>query len=300
MLEVIIPANVSNEEEFLKNFNEATKNTGNLMLFAGDQKIEHLNKDFYGEGIAKDDANPEHLFKIASKGEIGIFATQLGLITRYAKKYPNVPYLVKVNSKTNLVPFEQRDPISLSLHDFDKILDIKQKGIKILGVGYTVYLGSEFEHVMLKEASELVYKAHKNNMIAVLWMYPKGKAVKNEHDPELIAGAAGVAACLGADFAKIKVPKQEGKDVKELLHIAVEAAGNTGLICEGGSKEGVLEFLKELYLYKEAGVRGNGTGRNIHQRPLKEAIAMTKAISAITLYDKTPEEAYKIFQDNPL
>jgi fructose-bisphosphate aldolase (EC 4.1.2.13) len=49
----------------------------------------------------------------------------------------------------------------LSLHDFDKILDIKRNGIKILGVGYTVYLGSEFEHVMLKEASELVYEAHK-------------------------------------------------------------------------------------------------------------------------------------------
>ncbi|HEK25053.1 MAG TPA: aldolase, partial [Hydrogenobaculum sp.] len=247
MFEVSVPANVSSEEEFLKNFNEATKNTGNLMLFAGDQKIEHLNKDFYGEGIAKDDANPKHLFEIASKGEIGVFATQLGLITRYAKKYPNIPYLVKVNSKTNLVPFEQRDPISLGLHDFDKILDTKQKGVKILGVGYTVYLGSEFEHMMLKEASELIYEAHKNNMIAVLWMYPKGKAIKNEHDPELIAGAAGVAACLGADFAKIKVPKQEGKDVKELLQIAVEAAGNTGLICEGGSKEGVLEFLKELY-----------------------------------------------------
>jgi len=46
MFEVSIPANVSSEEEFLKSFNEATKNTGNLMLFAGDQKIEHLNKDF--------------------------------------------------------------------------------------------------------------------------------------------------------------------------------------------------------------------------------------------------------------
>ncbi len=298
MGEIVIPANVSNEEEFVKNFNEATKSTGNLMLFAGDQKIEHLNKDFYGEGIARDDANPEHLFKIASKGEIGVFATQLGLITRYAKKYPDIPYLVKVNSKTNLVPFDQRDPISIGLHAFEKILDLKQKGVKILGIGYTVYLGSEFEHIMMKEASELTYEAHKNNMIAVLWMYPKGKAIKNEHDPELIAGAAGVAACLGADFAKIKVPKQEGKDVKELLHIAVEAAGNTGLICEGGSKEGVFEFLKELYTYKQAGVRGNGTGRNIHQRPLKEAIAMTKAISAVVLHNMSPEDAYKVFEDN--
>lgn len=294
----MIPINVSDEKEFLTNFNEATKNSGNLMLFAGDQKIEHLNKDFYGEGISKDDANPKHLFEIASKGEIGVFATQLGLITRYARDYKDIPYLVKVNSKTNLLPFEQRDPISTSLHAFDKILELKEKALKILGVGYTVYLGSEFEHIMIKEATELICDAHKHNMIAVLWMYPKGKAIKNEHDPDLIAGAAGVAACLGADFAKIKVPKKEGANTKELLKIAVEAAGNTGLICEGGAKECVLEFLKELYEHKQAGVRGNGTGRNIHQRPLKEAIATTKAISAITIHNKTPEEAYEIFKEN--
>lgn len=292
----MVPINVSKEEEFLKNFNEATKNSGNLMLFAGDQKIEHLNKDFYGEGISKDDANPRHLFEIASKGEIGVFATQLGLVTRYARDYRSIPYLVKVNSKTNLVPFDQKDPISSCLHAFDKILELKEKGLKVLGVGYTVYLGSEFEHIMLREATELICDAHKHNMIAVLWMYPKGKAIKNEHDPDLIAGAAGIAACLGADFAKIKVPKKDGFDTKELLQIAVEAAGNTGLICEGGAKEGVLEFLKELYNYKQAGIRGNGTGRNIHQRPLKEAISMTKAISAITIYNKTPEEAYEIFR----
>jgi len=298
MYRVSVPANVGDEKVFVETFNKATKSTGNLMLFAGDQKIEHLNKDFYGEGIAKDDANPRHLFEIASKGEIGVFASQLGLITRYAKEYKDIPYLVKLNSKTNLTPFEQRDPISIALNNFDQVLHLKANGINILGIGYTVYLGSEFEHIMMREASEILYETHKNNMIGVLWMYPKGKAIKNEHDPELIAGAAGIAACLGADFAKVKVPKQEGKDVKELLQIAVEAAGNTGLICEGGAKEGVLEFLKELYLCKQAGVRGNGTGRNIHQRPLKEAIAMTKAISAITLHDKTPEEAYKIFKES--
>ncbi len=293
-----IPINASSEVEFLENYTKATKGTGSLMLFAGDQKIEHLNKDFYGEGIAKDDANPRHLFEIASKGEIGVFASQLGLITRYAREYKNINYLVKLNSKTNLVPFDQKDPISLALNTFEQILHAKESGINIVGIGYTVYLGSEYEAKMLKEVSTLVYETHRANMIAVIWMYPKGKAIKNEHDPDLIAGAAGIAACLGADFTKIKVPKREGISAKELLKIAVEAAGNTGLICEGGAKEDVLAFLKELYEFKQAGVRGNGTGRNIHQRPLKEAIAMTRAISAITFYDKTPEEAYEIFQGN--
>jgi len=73
------------------------------MLFAGDQKVEHLNDDFYGEEVPEGDADPEHLFKIASQAKIGVFATQLGLIARYGMDYKNVPYLVKVNSKTNLV-----------------------------------------------------------------------------------------------------------------------------------------------------------------------------------------------------
>lgn len=40
---------------------------------------------------------------------------------------------------------------------------------------------------------------------AVLWMYPRGKAVKDEKEPRLIARATGVAACLGSDFVKVNL-----------------------------------------------------------------------------------------------
>ncbi|MCX6555135.1 MAG: aldolase, partial [Candidatus Aminicenantes bacterium] len=71
-----IPADVPNDvlNEYLSNYEEITLGSDRLMLFAGDQKIEHLNDDFYGPGIAADDADPEHLFKIASQAEIGVFA----------------------------------------------------------------------------------------------------------------------------------------------------------------------------------------------------------------------------------
>lgn len=41
-----IPADVPHDKTvaFKNNFNEATANTGRLMLFAGDQKLEHLNR----------------------------------------------------------------------------------------------------------------------------------------------------------------------------------------------------------------------------------------------------------------
>jgi len=299
-----IPADVPEDkiDEYIKNMNEITGGSGRLMLFAGDQKVEHLNDDFYGEGIPLDDAHPEHLFRIASLAKIGVFATQMGLIARYGRKYPTVPYLVKINSKTNLVPYEIRDPISLAWYSFEQVLDFKEKsGLKIYGIGYTVYLGSEFEHKMLKQAAQLIYEAHQHGMVAVLWMYPKGKAIKDEHDPHLIAGAAGVANCLGADFVKVKVPYKEGHKSAEALKEAVLAAGNTGILCEGGKKENPEQFLTELYEQIHiGGARGNGTGRNIHQNTLEDGVRMANAIYAITVENKTVEEALKILKGEVL
>ncbi len=286
-LKKYLPADVpaKKEKEFLKNFKKATGGSGRLMLFAGDQKVEHLNNDFFGKGIPLEDNDPEHLFKIASKAKIGVFATQFGLICRYARDYKNIPYLVKLNSKTNLIPYSDKDPYSKQWLSVKDIVEFKkQSGLKILGVGYTVYLGSEYEHEMLKEAANIVHQAHQNGLLAVLWIYPKGNYVKDEHDGHLIAGAAGVGACLGADFIKLKVPYKNGKLDTKALREVTTAAGRSGVLCEGGSKIDEKEFLKELYeQIHKGGSRGNGTGRNIHQRELKEAIKMANAIYDITV-----------------
>lgn len=286
-LKKYLPADVpaKKEKEFLKNFKKATGGSGRLMLFAGDQKVEHLNNDFFGKGIPLEDNDPEHLFKIASKAKIGVFATQFGLICRYARDYKDIPYLVKLNSKTNLIPYSDKDPYSKQWLCVKDIVEFKkQSGLKILGVGYTVYLGSEYEHEMLKEAANIVHQAHQNGLLAVLWIYPKGNYVKDEHDGHLIAGAAGVGACLGADFIKLKVPYKNGKLDTKALREVTTAAGRSGVLCEGGSKIDEKEFLKELYeQIHKGGSRGNGTGRNIHQRELKEAIKMANAIYDITV-----------------
>ncbi len=297
---IYIPADVPNGRinEYLNNYDEITLGSDRLMLFAGDQKIEHLNEDFFGKGIAEDDNEPEHLFKIADAAEIGVFAAQLGLISQFGTDYPEVPYLVKLNSKTNLVKTEQQDPLSLQLMDIEQIVEFKNNsGLNILGVGYTIYLGSEFENVMLREAAQAIYKAHQHGLITVLWIYPRGKAVNDEKDPDLIAGAAGVASCLGADFVKVNAPKQEGKDSAEILKQAVKAAGKTKVICAGGSSTDPKVFLQGLRdQITVAGAAGNATGRNVHQKSLAEAIRMCNAITAITVYDKSVDEAFKIYQ----
>ena len=297
--QVRVPADVMPDmrDEYISNYMKATRETGRLMLFACDQKIEHLNKDFYGEGIDIADLDPEHLFKIGSEGVCGVLAGQRGLVAQYAADYPEINYLVKMNSKTNIVGTKQEDPYSPQLYDFDAILAMKEAGVNIVGLGYTIYLGSEYEATMMAEAGELIAQAHANGMIVVLWIYPRGKAVTAEKDPDLIAGAAGVALCLGADFVKVNPPKPEdGRSAAEALKVASTAAGRCGLVCAGGSTVDAETFLSQLYdQIHVGGADGNATGRNIHQRSLDEAVRLTKAISAITLADWSVADALAVF-----
>lgn len=300
-MELKVPLTVpkSARDAYERNFRLATHGTGRLMLFAGDQKAEHLNDDFFGPGIHPDDSDPEHLFRIAKAGRIGAFATQLGLIARYGMDYPELPYVVKLNSRTNLIRREAGDPVSRAWVETGQILEIgEEHGLRIVGIGYTVYPGSEFEPEMLRGAAQAVIAAHRRGLLAILWIYPRGRGVKDERDPHLIAGAAGLGACLGADFVKVNAPKQDGTATGELLREAVLAAGRTGVICAGGESVPPEVFLSTLHSWvRKGGARGSATGRNIHQRSLPEAIRMCNAIFAITVEGKGVEEALALLRE---
>lgn len=299
-MDIRVPLTVPPEGRgrYLESYRAITHGTGRLMLFAGDQKVEHLNDDFYGPGIAPEDGDPEHLFRIASEGRIGAFATQVGLIARYGMDYPDIPYVVKLNSRTNLISTSQADPRSLLWTDVKQVAELAERaGIRILGVGYTVYLGSEHEADMLREACQVVLSAHHRGMVAVLWMYPRGRAVSDEGDPHLIAGAAGVGASLGADFVKVNYPAGPGISPAEALREAVRAAGRTKVICAGGKSIDAGAFLQRLHdQIHISGAAGNATGRNIHQRPLDEAVRLCNAIYAITVENSGVDEAIEIYQ----
>lgn len=297
-----VPADVpaSKRSTYEANFQLVTKGTGNLALFAGDQKVEHLNDDFYGatsQGpIAAEDNDPEHLFRIAQQGVVGCFAAQFGLVARYGMDYADVPYLVKVNSKTHLMGTSIGDPRSRDWVNIEQVLTLRDAGLKIAGVGYTVYPGSEFESEMLQGAAQLCYEAHREGLLTVLWVYPRGKAVPNERDPHLIAGCAGLAATLGADFCKVNYPKVSEGSVAEAFREAAQAAGRTRLITAGGEGTDVRSFLQTLHdQIFISGAAGSATGRNIHQKSLAEAVLMTKAISSITYGGLSVDEAEAVY-----
>ncbi len=302
MKNIKIPITVpkSAEREYIKNFDMATRGTGRLMMFAGDQKVEHLNNDFVGKNIPDEVADPEHYFKIANKAHIGVFATQIGMVAKYGRDYPKIPYLIKVNSKTNLLTEKYKDPFSNRWLSVEDIIEFKkQSRLNIVGVGYTLYIGSWYESDMFGQAARIIYKAHQAGLISVIWIYPRGRAVQNrKNDIHLIAGGAGVALSLGADFAKVNYPYEfaGGEKTAELFKEVVTAGGRTGVICIGGKKMANKKFLKCLENQKNiSGTKGNAVGRNIYQRPLDEAVRMANAISSIIMYDYSVDDAYDIF-----
>ncbi|MFA6089362.1 MAG: aldolase [Candidatus Woesearchaeota archaeon] len=298
-IKVEVPLDVpwTKKGKYIKNYIKATKNSGNLMLFAGDQKAEHLNGDFYGENISFEDSTPEHLFKIASSAKIGVFAAQLGLISKYGAEHKNVDYLVKMNSKSNLVKTAQKEPISKAWITVKDVVDFqKTSKLSIVGVGYTIYLGSEYETDMMQEASQIIREAHKNGLITVIWIYPRGKAVTDEFDPHLIAGATGTAACLGTDFVKVSYPKKEGLKSEEIFKEAVASAGKTKVVCAGGGSTDVKSFLETLHAQIHiSGAKGNATGRNVHQKSFEEAVRFADAIYSITIEGKSVDDAMVIY-----
>ncbi|MFA6194293.1 MAG: aldolase [Patescibacteria group bacterium] len=298
MKSIKIPLSVpgGKKSAYLKNFRRLTNGSGNLLLIAGDQKVEHLNNDFYGPGISPEDKNPEHLFRIAAASQGGVLAAHPGLISRYGQDYRSLPYIIKLNGKTNIGEGEKNSSkVWWKVEDVVKFK--KQSDLNIVAIGYTLYLGGIYEAKMLRAAAKAIFEAHQAGLLAVLWVYPRGQDIKEE-DIHIIAGGAGVAAALDADFVKIKYPYnlKDKKATALKFQEAVEAAGRTKVICVGGDKRPVKEILEHLEgqinISKAAGM---AIGRNLHQRPLEEATRLNAALGAIIFHGKNAKEALAIY-----
>jgi class I fructose-bisphosphate aldolase len=272
---------------YRENYTAITRETDNLFLFACDQKIEHLNRDFYDNQASC----VNHLFTIAQQGSIGAMAAHYGLIARHARAYPSINYIVKLNGKTPLLPESSYEPYSTPFWTVDDALALAEQNIAVRGIGLTIYFGSEHEAVMMQYAARMITDAHRAGLVAVVWAYPRGKNITNPYDDQLLAGIAGAVHALGADFIKMEVSPQ----TKPLESITT-AASNSGIIYAGGSHVEIADLLSRVYVQQTHHARGCAIGRNIFQRPLPEAIALTKALSAMIYDNATNHEAMALYE----
>lgn len=235
-------------------------------FLAYDHGFEHGGEDFNAKNY-----DPNYILNLAVKGHFTAVILQKGLAEKYYHGTPyeeQIPLIIKLNGKTDIV--KTVEPYSAQNCS---VRCAKMLGAK--GVGYTIYLGSEFETEMLETFGKIQEEAHNLNMAAIAWIYPRGKNVILPESPDMIKYAARVGLELGADMVKLKY-SGDNKSFTE----AVKLAGKTKLVLSGGRKETREDFYKTVKAVMAAGGAGVAVGRNVWQddKPLEMAGELNKLI----------------------
>ncbi len=219
------------------------------IYLAYDHGMEHGPVDLIGKSI-----DPKYILDLAVKGGYSGVVLQKGVAEKYYPGYEDkMPLIIKLNGKTRI---PQGEPLSVQLCSVEEAA-----ALGACAVGYTVYLGSKYEYLMLREFGRIVEQAHCQGMAVIGWMYPRGKAVENDSSPEITAYAARLGLELGADMVKIKYCGSE-----EAFAGAVRAAGKTKVVLSGGPKVSDDKFLEVVSSIMSAGAIGLAVGRNVWQR----------------------------------
>ncbi len=250
---------------------------GRGMFLAYDQGLEHGPTDFNDLNV-----DPVYIIDIAKKGKFSGVIFQKGIAEKYRAeiKKSGVPLIVKLNGKTNLVKGE---PVSRAICSVEEAVDLGA-----VAVGYTIYIGSEFEEEMLSEAGEIIEEAHSLGLPVVVWVYPRGKFLRNlsredrgqrtggrSKGGELMAYAARVGLEIGADVVKL-----HSTGVKKDVEWAVESAGKCKVVVAGGVKKNVDGLIRDVKDAVSVGCAGVAIGRNVWQakEPLDVAKKLRKVV----------------------
>tara|TARA_Y100000310_G_scaffold325096_1_gene388058 strand:- start:865 stop:1623 length:759 start_codon:yes stop_codon:yes gene_type:complete len=239
---------------------------GKALYLAYDQGLEHgPSSDFNSKSV-----DPNYILEIAEKGGFTGVVFHKGIAEKYRKeiKRSKVPLILKLNGKTKI---RKGEPVS-------SVIASVKEAVKLgaSAVGFTIYLGSEYEREMIEEFEIIQREAHKKGLPVIVWMYPRGKSVKGkENSGELMAYAARVGLEIGADMVKLRY---NGKP-KDLAW-AVKSAGRCKVVVAGGVKEKEKSLYKDVKGIMNTGAKGMAIGRNVWQskKPLEVSKELKKIV----------------------
>jgi fructose-bisphosphate aldolase/2-amino-3,7-dideoxy-D-threo-hept-6-ulosonate synthase len=153
-------------------------------------------------------------------------------------------------------------------------------------VSVHINVGSETESDQLKILACTAERCAVWGMPLIAMMYPRGAAIKNQHDPEVVAHAARVGAELGADIVKTNYTGDPDtfKNVVKGCPVPIIIAGGPKM----GSDRELLDMIEGAM---SAGAKGVAIGRNVfqHESPTR----ITRAISRIVHEKWTAADAFK-------
>ena len=143
------------------------------------------------------------------EGGCNAVASTLGVLGIVARKYAHkIPFLLKLNHNEFLSYPNSFDQIQFA--------SVKQAfDMGAMGVGATIYFGSEESKRQIQEVTEMFQHAHELGMFTVLWCYLRNAAFKTKDtDYHVAADLTGQANHLGvtieADIIKQKLPENNG------------------------------------------------------------------------------------------
>src|SRR5215211_1431261 len=268
---------------------------GTLMLLPIDQGIEHGPRDFFPNPASKD---PEYQFRLAAEAGYSAIACQIGLATKYYPDYAGqVPLILKVNGKTDVPPSEEAfSPTNASVEDAVRL------GADV--VGYTLYVGSPRQDDDLLQLKGVREDCDRYGMPLMIWAYPRGSAIEKKGGRDsfyAIDYAARLAMEMGADIVKLNMPKidpendkdspapynEGGFSQEDAIQHVVASAGRALVVLSGGSRVDDDKLLDQTRFIMEAGGSGVIYGRNVWQRPHKDAVEIIEQIKEIMLSSVT-------------
>ena len=279
--------------------------TGYLSILPVDQGIEHSAAASFSKNPIYFD--PQNLAELALAADCSAFASTLGGLAIIARRYAHkIPMIVKLNHSELLTYPNRGDQVP-----FASVHQAVELGA--MGVGATIYYGSEESTRQIREVSALFAEAHRHGLFTVLWCYLRNPAFKTpEADYSLAADLTGQANHLGvtieADIIKQKQPENNGgytalkfgrTDPLVYSQLTTDNpvdltrwqvvncyAGRIGLINSGGESSGASDFaqaVRTAVINKRAGGMGLILGRKAFQRPMREGVEIIHAVQDVYL-----------------
>ncbi len=283
--------------------------SGYLSILPVDQGIEHSA----GASFAKnpDYFDPENIVKLAIDGGCNAVASTFGVLGMVSKKYADkIPFIVKINHNELMTYPNKFDQIM-----FGSVAEAKNMGA--LGVGATIYFGSDNSGRQIVEVAKAFEEAHKLGMFTVLWCYLRNSSFKIDgkdyHSAsDLTAQANHLGVTIQADIIKQKLATNNGGfkalnsgnssygKLDERMYTELNSdhpidlcryqvancyMGRIGLINSGGEsgKNDLAGAVATAVINKRAGGMGLISGRKAFQKPKNEGVEILNAIQSVYL-----------------
>lgn len=267
--------------------------TGKMVILPVDQGFEHgPARSFAPNPVGYD---PRYFFELAIESGCNAYAAPLGSLEAGINDYcGEVPLILKCNNHDVLN--DEKDPISAITSGVDDALRLG-----CAAVGFTIYPGSSERVAMYQELREMTAEAKAAGLAVVVWSYPRGSALSKEGETaiDVVAYAAQIAAQLGADIIKVKLPsarveQPEAQKVyttygipistqaERVQHIIESAFGGRRIVIfSGGAATADEKFFDEARAIRDGGGFGSIIGRNSFQRKKPEALKFLSTVMGI-------------------